>query len=156
VDSTGIRYLVTFSAVIVGIGWAAWDFLAVAPTLPAPHADAARQASPELDRVIFDACVTFYGCVYGVGKAGYRFLGRHGEAEELRRWSRWHMWLLNALGGAWLCSSAWESFRGFGLIRPAVVVGAGLFVSSVVSTLLTTSRGTRGGPADNMARREPP
>jgi hypothetical protein len=146
VESTHRRYLVTFSAVVIGIGWAAWDFSTVAPTLQAPTV--ARQTPPEVNRALFDACVTFYGCVYGVGKAGYRLLGRRGEAEELRRWSRGHMWLLNAVGGAWLCSSAWQSFRNVDVIRPAAVVGAALLAFSLVSIFMAAVRAARGGLAD--------
>jgi hypothetical protein len=147
-QSTRLRYLVTLFAVVIGIAWAAWDFSIVAPTLPKPDVNAARQTPPEVSRAIFDACVTFYGCVYGIGKAGYRLLGRHGEAEELRRWSRWHTWLLNAVGGVWLCSSAWQSFRSLDLIRPAAVVGVGLLAFSFVSTLMAACRAARGGLAD--------
>jgi hypothetical protein len=148
VESTRLRYMVTFFAVVIGIGWAAWDFSTVAPTLPAPDANASRQVPPEVSRAIFDACVTFYGCVYGVGKATYRLLGRHESAEELRRWSRWHMLLLNGVGGAWLCSSSWRSFSNLGVIRPATAVGAVMLAFSLASILGAVRRTPRGDPAD--------
>jgi hypothetical protein len=148
VQSIRLRYLVTVSAVMVGIGWAAWDFSTIAPTLPAPSANAPREMPPEVSRAIFDACVTFYGCVYGVGKAGYRLLRRRQEAEELRRWSRWHMWVLNGVGGAWLCASSWQSLYSFNLIRPAAVVGAILFAHPIVSAFAAAARVARRDPAD--------
>jgi hypothetical protein len=146
--STYLRYLVTFSAVIIGIGWAAWDFSTIASTLPKPNASPSGQMPPEVSRAIFDACVTFYGCVYGVGKFGYRLLGRQSEAEELRRWSSWHMRVLNGAGGVWLCASAWQSFRLHEIIRPAAIIGAALSMVALVSTVLAVRRAVQVQPAD--------
>lgn len=146
--STPLRYSVTLAAVAIGIGLAAWDLSTVAPTWPAPDPDAPRRTPPEVSRAIFDACVTFYGCVYAVGKTGYRLLGRDDEAEVLGRWSRWHMWVLNGVGGVWLCASSWQSFNNLGVIRPAAVVGAVLLGLSLASTVAAASRAAGGRPAD--------
>ena len=146
--STSLRYLVTSASVVVGVGYAAWDFSTVAPTLPPAVDHSAGEVPPEVSRAIFDACVTFYGCVYAVGNVGYRLLGRTAESVELRRWSRWHMWLLNGVGGAWLAASAWQSFRSAELVRPLALIGAVLILSSMISLVIHVARGFRAGRAD--------
>jgi hypothetical protein len=75
------------------------------------------------DRLIFDACVTFYGVVYTSGRLVHRGLGAHGEAKTLRRRLRWHMAILNAVGGCWLVASGWPALEQ-AVLRPSLVVGA--------------------------------
>src|SRR4051812_39367537 len=100
-----LRYLVAFCSVVLGILIAAWDVMVSLPDLPPRPPGIPGRESPEEQRLIFNACVTFYGVAYATGRLLYRWLGAPGEAEVLRKWSRWHMALLNLIGGGWLVLS---------------------------------------------------
>jgi hypothetical protein len=119
-----IRYCVAFCAVCIGGLTAAADMVVSLPLLPPHQPGIARRRSPEEDRLIFDACVTFYGIVYTTGRLLYRWWGAKPEAEQLRRWSRYHMVLLNLLGGSWLIFSSWQALQQAVVVRPSLVVGA--------------------------------
>ena len=98
-----LRYTVVVVAVLVGGVTSAADLAMSLGALPPQQRGAPGMNSPEKDRLIFDACVTFYGVVYSMGRLLYRRLGAHAEAEELRRWSRWHMALLHIVAKFFQC-----------------------------------------------------
>jgi hypothetical protein len=129
------RYFVAFCAVCLGGLVAAADLAVSLPSLPAQQRIPGRK-SPEEERLVFDACVTLYGIAYATGRLLYRWGGALADAELLRRWSRWHMVVLNAFGGGWLLTSGWVALK-HAVIRPSLVVGA-LLVA------LTTYDGWRG------------
>ena len=123
-----MRYWVAFFAVCIGGLTVAVDLLVSSPLLPPQQPGVAHRRSPEEDRLIFDACVTFYGIVYTTGRLLYHWWGAKAEAEELRRWSRNHMVLLNIIGGGWLIVSGWQALQQAVVVRPSLVVGAVLLV----------------------------
>jgi hypothetical protein len=51
---------------------------------------------------IFQCCVIFIGSVYNTGAMGYRFIGSPQDFEEIKAYSRRHMFILNAIGVALL------------------------------------------------------
>lgn len=113
------RLLVAFAAVCVGALTAAADAAVSFPEL-LPHQRGVRgRRSPEEEKLLFDACITFYGVTYATGRLLYKWLGRTDEAELLQRWSRWHMALLNTIGSGWLILGGWNA----GVLRPSLVVG---------------------------------
>ena len=117
-----LRYCVAFCAVCLGAAVAAADFAVGLPLAPHQRRVPGKTFS-ENDRLIFDACITFYGIVYSAGRFLYRWLGAHAEAHELRRWSRWHMVVLNAFSGGWLVAAGWQALKQ-AILRPSLVVGA--------------------------------
>jgi hypothetical protein len=129
------RYIVAFCAVCFGGVIAAADYAVSLPLLP-PHERIPGKKSPQKERLVVDACIALYGIAYSTGRLLYRWLGAHAEAAELRRWSRWHMVILNAVGGGWLLSSGWQPLQ-HAVVRPSLVVG-------VLLLALTTYDGWRG------------
>jgi hypothetical protein len=131
-----LRYGVAFCAVCLGGLTAAADLAVSLPLLPPQQRGVPGKPSEEEDRLIFDACITFYGIVYATGRLLYRWRGARPEAEELRRWSRSHLAILNVFGGCWLILSGWPALHQ-AVLRPSLVVGALLVV-------LATLDGWRG------------
>lgn len=126
-----LRYCVAFCSVCAGALTAAADLAVSMPLLPPQQPGLPRQRSPEEDQLVFDACMTFYGIAYTTGRFMYRWRGAHREAEQLRRWSRWHMALLNSLGGGWLIASGWPALKRAQVVRPSLIVGAILLILTV-------------------------
>jgi hypothetical protein len=119
-----LRYCVAFIALCTG-GLAAAAELAVSmPMLPPHQRGVPGRHSPEEDQLIFDALITLYGIAYPTGRLLYRWWGASAEAEELRRWSGWHLAFLNVVGGSWLIASGWQALRQAQVLRPSLVVGA--------------------------------
>lgn len=144
--SSRVRYLVAFLSVLAGIGYTVFD--CASQGLPPPHSSAGGQVSPEEDRFVFDACVTFYGTVYWCGRRLYTLLGRGGGAAELQRWSAWHLRVLNAFGGVWLLASGWRSLATFGRFRPSMLVAIVLLVQVVIDTVAAIAARQRSRPGD--------
>lgn len=126
-----LRYCVAFCAVCAGGLTAAADLAVSLPLLPPQQPGLPRQRSPEENQLVFDACITFYGIAYTTGRLLYRWWSAHREAEELRRWSRWHIALLNTLGGVWLIASGWLALQRALVVRPSLIVGAMLLILTV-------------------------
>ena len=116
------RYGVAICAVCLGGLIAVADFAVGLPLVPPQQRGVPGKPSPAEDRLVFDACVTFYGIAYATGRLIYRWSGSDAEAELLRRWSRWHMAILNVMGGGWLIASGWLGLQK-GVIRPSLAVG---------------------------------
>ena len=126
-----VRFCVAFCAVCLGGLTAAVDLMVSLPLLPPPQAGVVRGKSPEELRLLFDACVTFYGVVYTTGRLLYCWWGAKTEAEELRRWSQYHLLLLNVLAGGWLIVTGRPALQQALVIRPSLVVGAVLLAVAV-------------------------
>lgn len=125
--SSTFRYFITFCAVGIGILFAGIDMAMSMPTppqLPPGEVRQHRQKTPEEMRYIFNVCLIFYGMTYATGRFLYGLLGKTTEANELRRWSRWHMIVLNSFGSCLLLGSVWEVFPKVGLMRPALISAA--------------------------------
>ena len=122
-----LRYGVAMCAVFLGGITAAADIAVSLPLLPPQQRGVPVRPFSEEDRLVFDACITFYGVVYATGQRLYRWRGAQPEAEELRRWSRWHKAILNLAGGCWLIASGWPTLQ-VAVVRPSLVVGAILIV----------------------------
>jgi hypothetical protein len=118
-----LRFGVAFCAVCVGGLTAAADLAVSLPLLPPKDPNVPYKQSREEELLIFEACVTFYGIVYTTGRLLYRWRRAHAEAEELRKWSRAHMIVLNLLAGCFLVGSGWQSLQLAGVLRPSLVVG---------------------------------
>jgi hypothetical protein len=116
-----LRYIVAFCAVSAGAVIAVADFAVALRTLT-PQQRIAGKKSPETDRLIFEACIVFYGVAYTTGRIIYQLSGAHAQAEELRRWSRSHMAILNLVGGGWLLHAGWQVLQ-HAVVRPALIVG---------------------------------
>ena len=118
------RYFVAVCAVCAGGLVTAADLALSLPMLPPQQPGKLGRPLLEQDRLAFGACITFYGIAYATGRLIYRWRGAHAEAEELRRWSRWHMVILNVCGGVWLIASGWPALQQGQMVRPSAVVGA--------------------------------
>jgi hypothetical protein len=60
------------------------------------------ESTPEEDRVIFEACVVFYGITYAVGRWLYRRLGMPEEMKEVADTAGLHMPFLHVLAAVML------------------------------------------------------
>jgi hypothetical protein len=127
-----LRYTVAFLSILAGIGYTTFDAWWQIHRLPIPVPNATGQPSLQESKFIFDLCVTFYGTVYWCGRHLYTLMGRHEGAAEVRRWSAWHMRVLNGFGGIYLLLSACQSFAQFRVIQPSVVVGLVLLFQAVI------------------------
>jgi hypothetical protein len=136
-----MRYFVATCAVCAGALVSIADFAVVAPTLPRQQPGAVGRHTHEEDRAIFDACVTFYGIAYSTGRLLYRWLGAHDHAGELHRWSRWHVGLLNSMGGVWLLFSGGQAWRQAMVVRPSLVAGSLLLAFAIYDSWHTLRRG---------------
>lgn len=83
----------------------------------------AGQPSIEELRVIFSACVVFYGVAYTTGHLFFSWVGAKTLAEEVRSASRGHMPLLNFLLGIWLIVSGWQAAPNAVVLPPSFFVG---------------------------------
>ena len=125
------RTLIIFLSVVAGVLVATLDVVVAFHFMPPGERPPAARNSPEDQRVIFEACVTFYGVVYLVGRLLYSLLGRLEDAAELHSWSRVHMQLLHLIGGLWLVISGWTALHRSGALRPSLLVGMVLIASAV-------------------------
>jgi len=116
------RYFVAFCAVCLGGITAVADVAISMPMIPPQLRGIPGNRSPEEERILFEACITFYGVVYTTGWLLYRGSGAQLEAEELRVWSRWHLAILNLAGGFWLLISGALALQQ-AVLRPSLVVG---------------------------------
>lgn len=116
-----LRYTVAFLSLSVGILVAGADMAITSATKPPQQGVAARPG--DADKAAFDACVTLYGVTYAMGRLLYRIFGASREARELRQWSRWHMAVLNVVGGGWLVGVGWQALQQAKVFRPSLVVG---------------------------------
>ncbi len=58
-----------------------------------------------LNSFIFQCGVIFIGSIYNTGAIGYRILGDHKDAEEIRAYSKVHIFLVNFIGAVlFVCS----------------------------------------------------
>jgi hypothetical protein len=118
------RYFVATCAVCAGALISIADVSVALHSLPRPPGGAPQRQTPEDHRFVFDACVTFYGIAFSTGRLLYRWLGAHTEAEELRRWSRWYIALLNIVGGGYLLASGWQAWQQAFVVRPSLMAAA--------------------------------
>lgn len=123
-----LRYGVAFCAVCVGGLTAAADLAVTRPLLPPKDPNVPYELSREEELLLLQATVTLYGIAYTTGRLLYRWRSAHAEAEELRKWSQTHMFVLNLLAGGFLVGSGCQSFLLAGVLRPSLVVGVLLMV----------------------------
>jgi hypothetical protein len=143
-----LRYCVAFIALSAGGLGAVAELAVRMPMLAPEQLGGPEQHTSEKDQITFDAIITCYGIAYPTGRLLYRWWGAHAEAEELRRWSQWHLALLNLLGGCWLIRSGWQPLWQAHELRPSFVVGVLMAALTAYSGLrgLQDRRGTRNDP----------
>lgn len=127
------RFLITSCAVCLGVVACALEMITGAPPQPPQQPDIAIRRTPEEDRLILDACIVFFTVVYATGGWLYRWCGAEAERNELRNWSRYHMFILKLMGGLWLIASGWPAQQRAIFLRPSLVVGILLVASAAYS-----------------------
>jgi hypothetical protein len=148
-----LKWLVALCSGAAGVGVAildiAWGLSTIAPQDKGPPG----QPSFEEQRLLFEACITFYGAAYFTGRLLYGWLGAHAEAEIVQEQSKGHMALLHFIGGCWLVGGGVASLVQAGSLRPGLFVGAvliamalrdakaGLQFAGVGQTILWRGRG---------------
>jgi hypothetical protein len=142
-----LRYFIAFCALCLGGLAAAADFAIAVSQLPPQQRGAPGGPSWEEQLLMFEACVTCYAVAYATGRLLYRWRGAHAEAEELQRWSRQHMVVLNTVCGCLLVASGGQALLQ-AAVRPSLVIGA-LLLGMAAYDVWRALREVRAGPADD-------
>lgn len=95
------RLPIIFASAAAGVAASAVVMTLAMPDAPHPPG-VPFESTPEEDRVIFEACLVFYGITYTVGRWLYRTLGMPEEAKEVSDAAGQHMPFLHVLAAVML------------------------------------------------------